>query len=415
MKKKGIIILLLAFILSISFAGALTITPGNLSLNAKETGIISVKGVFYEALTEDKVQMKRNNVIVPINFGIHNFGDGEWILWFISPESAGNYTIWINDISMAENGAQVEKDIGVNVSVSNNSAKYSIKPETLNPSGNFSIIITSYGDDNRMIDINYPISRQIILKPGENEIVLGVNSIYGTKRVDIRFGDYSIPFLIAGSAKAPTPSSIGSDIIISPAYVIKEGIIFGEGYNFNFTIRNKLDKEITGIKFEYSKEFLSILSDKEFSLDGGEDKIFFVKLIKEIRDDYSTTIKIKYSNISIDFPVGFDVIKPGENKTSESGYNQTIEGGNQLCEELNGVKCIRGEKCSVDLTDSLDGACCLGTCQQQKSKLGGWIGIILFAIVLIIAGYVYWTFKRSPKNGEEGKTRLSHDVKKPMP
>lgn len=412
--KTCIIIFIFLSIILLSSVQAFTVQGKNSSYAPRETGILSIKGVFYESITADKIELKRNNVIIPMDYKIQNFGN-EYIIWFIAPEIPNNYTLWLKDISTSENGAQVRKDFPINITVVGNQIEYNVKPETFNPSNNFSLLITSYADDVKIVSINFPTARDITLNPGENLFTMPVTSIYGTQKVVINVGMYSIPVLVTGTAKTPYETE-DYDVQFSDGSIEREETIYILGYTFNFSLINKLNSEIKGLRIAYNKTLFTITPDKEFSLAAKGEKKFEVKLKETIRNNVEEEIIFTYSNITLRLPVTLE-IKAIRNLTrNTTNGNETIDFSKFYCQELSGVLCAPEEECSVATKASLNGACCTGVCQQKKESGGSWIGIILFIIVLTLVGYVFWKYKQTPKQGSETKSKLNEELmKKPTP
>ena len=393
-----------------SFGSALAISSKNGSYMGKETGIISIKGVFYDNIIADNIELKRANVIVPIDFKLQKF-DGEYILWFIAPEISNNYTLWIKNVHTLENGLQVRKDFLINFSVNSEQVKYNIKPETLSPIENFSILVNSYADENINILVDFPEEREITIKPGENLVTFPIDVVFGTKRINIGIGSYTLPFLIAGTAK--TDREIEKhDLIFRPSFIENESRYF-DRYSANFSILNKANRTIKNIEFDYNESLFIVTPDAKFSLNAGQEKYFELKLKHSIKDDVNEEIIIRYENSSVRLPVNLDIEKRNVNISDNKSINFTsdiIDTSKFYCAELNGIVCSEDDECDSDTKKSLNGDCCVGTCEAKKASGGGWIGFVLFLIVIILVGYVIWKYKKAPKTGAETKNKVTSEI-----
>ena len=126
-----------------------------------------------------------------------------------------------------------------------------------------------------------------------------------------------------------------------------------------------------------------------------------LNFIGEINDEMrkqgiEESLNINSGAYYIQLPV---LIKFTENQTENSTpYLDNYESV-KYCSELNGKICTAGEVCGGDTKTSLDGACCLASCQKEDT--GGsnsWIGWLIAGVVLIVLLYVYSRYKKTKSN-----------------
>jgi hypothetical protein len=84
-----------------------------------------------------------------------------------------------------------------------------------------------------------------------------------------------------------------------------------------------------------------------------------------------------------------DYVQP--NSTSREGYSS------YYCAELGGDLCMDGEICDSNNVETLDGACCIGTCEEKEedSWFFTFLGYGVMALVAIILVVFLMKYKKT--------------------
>ncbi|MEK6928023.1 MAG: hypothetical protein AABX11_06335 [Nanoarchaeota archaeon] len=395
---KRVLILLFAVILLSSLSCALSINSSKSIYQPGETAVVSFKGNFLESINKNQVEVKRNNVIVPVDYLIQGF-EGEYAVVFITPTLENNYTLWINDASYVNNGVQITSDLSYNFSVNGTTKDYYVKPGTLNPKEEFFVIVYSNLDDSINLNVNFTESYNKEIKPGENKIYFPVDKIFGIKKMEITLGEYKIPFLVAGSLTHIQNLENIYGLRISPLEIDKK-LTRTSSFNYSITLTNNGKEDLEEISVKYDSEDIILSPVENFTLGSGESKEFTLKLKRF--ENYSGEITFRYSNVTIEIPVIFVIEEIG------TGNNQSLNGSGidksqYFCEELGGIICIENEECSGDSVVSLNGRCCMSTCKASSGGFGSSIwGWILIILVLGVIGFLIWKYKKAPESETKG-------------
>lgn len=391
---KKVLIFSLFLILFMGMISGLSINSTKTEFQPRETAVVSFKGNFFEPVNKDQVEVRRNNVIVPVDYIIQKF-DNEYVVVFVTPVEINNYTLWIYDLSYVDKGVQVTRDEGFNFTVNGSMSDYYVKPQTLNPKEEFFATVYSNLDDNLNIEVNFPSVFNKELIPGENKIYFPVNTTFGTKKVNITIGKYEIPFLIIGSLTENNVVENEYGLRVYPSDINKV-VSRNSDLTYFINMTNFGESNLEGIRIKYDSDNLYFSPDNNFSLNGGETKEFTLRL-RSLRD-YVGVIEFLYLNATISVNVEFEV-KEGQvnNQTNDS----VVDSSQYFCEELAGVVCQGTEVCEGEIKTSLNGECCKGVCKEPASSLSiGILGWVIIVIILGVIGFLIWKYKKAPLQGE---------------
>ncbi|MEK6844295.1 MAG: hypothetical protein AABX83_02610 [Nanoarchaeota archaeon] len=400
MKK---IIFFCAFIfLLISTVSAIS-TDLKSSYEKSETIIIEITGNILEPISNSQIEFMRGHVAIPLAYESKKLS-GKYYLWIIAPQQENNYTLLIKDITTTVAGRTEKIDFAQNFSVSQNSTDYFIKPGLISTQKDFSIDIYLNEDSNTNISINFPIEREVILKPGKNTLDFSLDNISATTFTKINIGKYSLPAYIIKVEDEKAKLRIEPNTIISTAY-FKDVLIYP------FQLVNFGDKRLD-VKLEYNKDIFSLSQDNLISLKENS----FVELnltIKELTDETKKGINEKISfvvdNQKFELPV---IISFTENKSEAS--TPYIEGSIvYYCTELNGKVCSGGEVCNGEVKPSIDGACCIGECKSEEAKDNSWIGYLIAGLLVIVVIYIFIRYRKTKTMKEGFSKEISKAEKLP--
>lgn len=374
------------------------------SYEPRETAIIKLSGNILEPIDVKNVTFMRGHVEIPTVYGLKNL-NGSYYLWFIAPQTKNNYTLRIKDIATTVSGENKKINFEQNFSVEGNMTSYNIEPGFIVAKGDFSMNINLFEDFDRIISLDYPLRKDITIKPGKNVVNFPFDDSGGSELIEIHLGKYSIPIYIISNK---LPQVIKGPIVLIPARIEKIRLISEKNIFYSFEISNSLERELKDIQISYNKDVFAIVPNtKSIDLSPRERAQFNLTLKKNIREGIYEQILIQSEkdNISLSLPVYINFTENVSELIQLKNLterNLSIKGNESnasiterfYCSELGGKLCLSDEKCDGEETDSLDGKCCIGLCTLET---GGskWVGYLIAAIALLILIYIYYKYKKA--------------------
>mgnify|MGYP001593014707 CR=1 FL=1 len=400
--KKSFVIILICTLFVFFSSGILAITTDmRNSYEPRETAIVKIYGNVLNPIDYKQVTFLRGHVEVPFVYDLKNL-NGSYFLWATMPQTKNNYTLRINDISSTVSGETQKVDFEQNFSVEGNMSSYNIEPGFITAKGGFNINANLFEDFDRIISVDYPIRKDVTIKPGKNVIEFPFDDSGGTELIEIRIGKYSLPVYIISNKSS---SIIKGPIIIAPNKIEKIHLFSEKGIIYSFEMYNSLDRELKDVQISYNKDVFTVIpSTKTFDISSGERLSFNLSLKKNIREGIYDQILIQSEkeNISVAIPVYINFTENvSELIASRNITIRNISNGSDgnikegfYCSELGGKLCLSDEKCGGEEVESLDGKCCVGSCTAEKggSKL---IGYLIAIIALMILIYIYYKYKKA--------------------
>jgi len=408
MKKRALILIFLILVFPLISAVGLDIKP---SYNQGETMIAKLSGSFTEPVLRDNVRFYRGHVRVPMNnYDIAKI-EGDYYIYAQLPENSGNYSISIENTRYYKGAQLTTENIIKNFTINPQEADFSIDKGVIITNKDFYIQVTNLQDSSITIDVNPEITSEssgffsslfggqlvnnsqasLTFNPGETKQiqfqVLNIqNSSLQTIELSSTNTKYDVPVYIftnnteiikAGSlifdAYYLNVSMPTNDTNVRIVYLKNAGTTTVE--NINLSVSNELAPFVS-LSVSNIDELKSNSSAKiELTFSSQEDEENLIGELKAVSDDIHTSLDVY-----------LDVI-PGytpQNTTNNTEITQT-------CEELGAYKCSSTEECNGTETDSSDGKCCTGLCQEIPqsnitSKIIGW------ALIIVILGFLAWFF-----------------------
>lgn len=404
--KKEIVFLSLTFFLFILLCfntGALSSEGIKDKYQPKETIIGELKGNILESINKDQIELKRRNVLVPFDGDVKKLED-RYFFWIIAPESEGDYTLRIRDISSTINGKVEKIDYETNISVNGSLIEYNINPGVIYAKEDFEVNSYLYLDDKKEISVGFP-ERSFLLNPGENKILFKIKEINQSGLIFVNLGEYRIPMQISKTFDSVNEKSLR--LRFKPQ-IIRITILKGTRGEYPFQIVNfgEEDKEFY---FEAEDTIFSINSKEKERIGANQTLEFNITLKKGIDKKIISVIYAKSGNESISMPIEIDFTQDQKNVSTD--YLEENSSGNNLyyCESQNGIICKADEVCSSEEILSLNGKCCLGKCSAPEGKSYKWIGYILAGIAVLLLFFAWTKYKKS--NGESSKEIMDKRVK----
>ena len=186
--------------------------------------------------------------------------------------------------------------------------------------------------------------------------------------------------------------------------LIRSTVLFSqEEIIYQFKIFNSGNETISDLIFDYDRNRFLITPEEDFDIEANESMEFELKVLNPDKGRVRGVIiadsefESEYLLVSISF-----TDEEGEVSTEYIREN-TGESSNYYCSELSGVICSGEEICGGDEISSLDGLCCLSSCQNPGSAGGKtWVGLLIAAIIITILGVIYFRYKKAGTGASRG-------------
>jgi hypothetical protein len=412
MKKLLLLILLVLF--CFQFVSAVEFNLRE-NFSQGETIITKISGNFLTPLSKANIFFYREpeHVKIPIEYDISKLMGEYYAYVFISGKPSGNYSFSIEDARYLEGTAVIEEDIARNFVITPEKADFSLEPGFISASEDFFVEVQNLKDKQIIVKVKTQSlntsERNILVYSGgvtAKEMPVSVNSgevkkiyfklgtgISSLQTIELSSGNttYNLPVYISTSVEqTQEPFSLEPSELISsiPTNSITKKTIY---------LYNTQDAEIKNISFSLSEEIKPFVNLSDSHIDGVDARSNYpieLSLFSPEEIEVSGTLKVNingqsmlYSQISLKFLEGY--VSPNESKKSD-----------KTCAELNGSICDSSQKCSQQTIYAIDAVCCPGTCDStaKKSSTGVIIGII---ILVVIAGGIFWFYKRKYKTAKK--------------
>ncbi len=403
MKKREILIFFCALILLFLESVSAVSTDLKAEYERGETIIIEISGNILEPIDKKDVEFFRGHVAIPIEYDLRKL-ENKYFLWAIAPQNANNYTLVINNIATTSAGRTEIADFRQNFSVIENLTDYSIKPGFISAQEDFIVSIQLNEDSEKTINLSFPNEREIILKPGRNDILFSIAGVNGSGLIETNIGKYVFHAFIISKLK--------NALEINPKS-IESVVLSGDKATYPFQIIN-LGEEDINVNIEHDKTIFS-LSAENINLKAKGAAELNISLIGNVDEEMkkngiNQSIFIRSDGFFIELPV---MIKFTEKQDeAETPYLEEYE-KLEYCPNLNGIICTAGESCDGEVRASLDGACCIGKCAKEEA--GGyspWIGYTIAGVLFVIVLFIFWKYRKTKgessfnKRVEEAEEKL---------
>ncbi len=411
MKK---IISVIIFIFFLSFISAVEFDIKS-SYSQGETLITKLSGNFVDTISRENIFFYEDYVRVPIQYDITRIED-EYYIYALLPEKQENYSISIEDVKYYQGSKIIEDDIKRNFSTTSELADFSLEPGFVVTSESFSLKIQNLQDSKEIIKINYDEKEtDVALKSGEKKTInFKVENIQQDNLKYIQLSDgktnYNVPIYTFTNEPQNLVGKKGLKFEITNAEISmstnfeKRKIIY---------LKNTGEENLANISLSLSDELnsyinLSIKNISELKENSSQQIELLIKsgadekyIIGEIRAKIDGET---YALSELDLKFIKDYVPT--NTTEDDTGNITLV---KTCEDLLGKICLENETCSVDVTDSFEGDCCVGNCNAKtESSMGKIIG---WALVIIVILFVAWFFLKKYR-GAKGPLTILEKVKR---
>ena len=387
--KKEILIILFLFTLILALPSILasSIQLSKDSYQPQETLQAQITGNFI-SLTSSEIKIYKQGAVHenPVLSGLTK-QDDVYYFYALLPSQEGNYTLKIQD------GQNI---LTQDFAIQHTNASYlSINPGFIETDKDFSINIKSLGGDSTITTtFQGDTENYSLIQDSEKTLYFSVsNSTDNTLTIN----DYNIPVFITTPRSNSSLITEFSDLVFIP-YLLNATVVSGNNYLFKINLENLGDSNITNI---------SLSSDINASFDTPIIPILDSKDSVQIsttifipnQNNFSGNLIADYDNNQVELPVSFEVTT-NQSDVDLSGTSQTES---LSCTQI-GTICLDTQQCNGNITASLEGACCIGSCTDiPTTSYTTYIGILLAVILIGIIGYFYLKMKKKqvPKSTNE--------------
>jgi type II secretory pathway pseudopilin PulG len=408
-KRVGFMSLLILLVLSLVSVSALSIDMKD-SFQKQETGLAKITGASY--LSSMQILFYRGNSEVALENGLVKIGE-TYYAWFVTPDKENNYSISLSDVQTLNGKQSTSK----NFTVFNGTSSYYIKPGAISIDKSFSISLFSNNEVTQTISTNYPVSRNISMSPGSNQIDFQFNETNNAIK-SINLGIYVIPvyFIVTDRSEnvivnrtATSVSNLTNSIDVSPKKIDR---VESKIANLTYTIQiiNNGSSNISNLMIDYnSKVFKLSQSSIDFLPVNGSVNL---NLSVISNNNLSEVLFVKKENYSLAIPIQIERVE--SNQSNNRSINVTSNLGLYDCVlELQGQQCLPEQSCTKNTSISRQGSCCLGSCYYpEKTGSSSWIGWLIAIIVLGIIGYLIWRYKMVAPVGNPIENQVKEIEKK---
>ena len=367
MKKLFFLVIVCMFV---SGVGAIssdlkeTYSPG-------ETAIVKLAGNILEPIFLSQIKIKRVNQAIGFEGDVTKIGNGYYI-WFIAPSNSGNYTLLIEDVHTTSGGLPTIEDFSQKFNVAVTQIDYSVNPGAIFETDNFEIVVNLYEDFDKVINVDFPEVREVILNPGINYIDFSVAEIIGTQTRTINIGHYALPAYIVGKGIAENASE--NDSNNPPSANCSDGKI-----DSNEICECGDDKECGN-----DDDNLAGKTCRSFGFDSGDlfckDGCTNFDKNECVGEENYNPNTVTDCEISDNFCVSgiFDCRDAGGNVLPDDTYpcetwdkvccTVDVAVELEMCSDLSGSVCGFDEECSGTSVEAADGTCCKGVCTASSTS-----------------------------------------------
>lgn len=399
MKK---VVLSLVVVLALSFISALDITLTKDAYFSGETLQAEIPDIFIENLKLENIAIYEGDNVhkATVEPGIIK-SDNKYLYYAVLPQNTGNYVLKIENAKYYSGNQQSSETITKSFSIiSANSSYLSFNPGNIYTSSDFSIKVKGYNSQ-QTITLELPeanFKQTFSLGFGmEKTVFISIASVSGTVKSNILLNGYKIPVVIFGKSSPQKNQTTNvtiteenfEDLIYVDPSSIEANVLSGINFEYSIDLIRETDLDLYNIKVSSSDDEIVLDKEKINITDDNEVLKFTINSKKSLNG----SITLEYNDSEIIIPVNITI----RSDNSEFSGGTLSNSEKKSCREQKGIICniSNSESCSGSLTSSIDGICCIGKCEAQKSS-GGWMWGILILLILIGAGL--WVYKKSKEN-----------------
>ena len=395
MKKSAQYLTLLIAILLLPTILAIEITTSKDTYQPQELFQAQITGNFL-SLTENNVFIYKGDKVhpEPTLKGITK-QNNIYYFYSILPNEPGNFTFRVENAQYLERGVIKTESINTPVTIllEDESDLY-INPGFIIPNDDFSITIKSiYGNT----DLN-----AIFELTGEEKILSLIEQTEETlnfklpeappQQSKITINNYEIPVFLIKKL-----NNTIQDLEFIP-HLIEGTITPNNNYEFAVLIRNPTTHNLNNIVF--TSDLTTTFNPSTIEL-LEPNQTAFINLtitVEEAEEKLDGRVIAQTDNSEFYLPIEFIITQDVEKVEVTDATNTPTNPANSpttlSCSQL-GTICLVDQACNGDTVESIEGPCCIGTCEDAGSSSSStWIGIVLIVLLVLIIAYIVWKAKK---------------------
>ena len=372
-----------------------------LEFSQGENFLAVVSGNFIDRITNENVFFYSGHERIPLIYEVLKINEDYYISAMLSDKQQGNYSLVIKNIRYKKGLQETDEDIIKNFTITNDTADFYVNPGVLTSSEDFSIEIQNIQDKKLTITIRTPeelsaSENSVELTSGQAKSVnfrINKNNIKSSSSIEkIEFSSentfYSLPVFMTGLEVSEEVQKTG--FRFEPE-TFKVSLATNSDTKRIIYLLNNED-EIKDINLSISPSLLPYVNFSPSFLEtlknNSAEKIEV--LINSSDDEKNITgwLTASKGNLSSSTVIFLSFVK---------GLSPEIDEGSIIstCEQLDGVICAEGERCTEQTIETRDGLCCRATCEKvTKSSAGKYLG---WAIIIILLLILFWFFAKYKK------------------
>ena len=404
--KKLVLALLFLFFISSVLALQTTIKQ---EYKPGETLIAEITGNFIDNLKSEDILFYSGRVFIPMIYDLAKIND-KYYLYAVLPIKERNYSLIIKNAHYTEAGLEYKKDLQFDFSAKSNTSSYNVNPGFIIANKDFSIKVTALTKDISLKSTFNTISKDYTISESRTKTIpFSISGIKGFTKTSLKLEAdnlvYEIPAIIFAEGTSVNQSQNIEDIKelrFSKSH-LNFSVIADSSFQFTISLSNTGQEDIKNIKFdtENLSDILKITPEEIDILKAGDlEKINLTIKSKKEGKIYGELIAVS-ENSTAKSSIEITTVKDKQAyQEIKNNSDLAVEGS---CSSLNGFICGEKETCKGNTLLTIDGDCCVGTCEETKTGGGtsNAIAIILIVIVLGILGFFIFKKIRQKRASSE--------------
>jgi len=414
MKKRMIFILIVLFLIPSVLAIETTLKQ---EYEPGETLITEISGNFIDTIKPSDIQFYSGRVYIPLIYNIGKISD-KYYLYALLPTKERDYTLVIKDAHYYELGQEKSEDLKFDFSVSGNTSLFSVNPGFIITNKDFNIKAESKIKTITLASKFLNSTKEFSISPGKTKTIsFSISSIEQSKTTTLILKTenqtYEIPVLIFPKESTATKTN---DLRFFKS-ILNFTVLKNQEFEFEITLLNTGQEEIQDIQINYSglEDAIYVTPEKIEVLEAGSLKPLRIS----INSNKTGIVEGKIAALSEDQTQSAEILLFLITTENQEEYNHFLDDADIIeqdsCSDLGGQFCEDNEECDGTNKLTIDGLCCVGSCEEkEESNLGTIITVILIIVVIsIIAFFVYKKFKIRKKTTKEvlGEKSKSYEEK----
>jgi hypothetical protein len=369
----------------------------NSNFSQGETLLAKFSGNFIDQITKDNIVFYRENVKIPMMYGVEKINDEFYVYALLTEKTQDNYSLRVENVRYMKATKIVDDPLVENFSITNETAIFSVNPGVLITSSGFNVEIQNLQDRKINLEITENIvsinsSSSVELKAGEKKTISFTTTTTPEneiKNIEFSSGSFSYQMPVYFNTNKTSITEKKQGFEFQPT-TVDVSMATGSVSKRILYLKNKGNETIENISFRISallEQYIVISPENIKTLEPGANEKIEIQITSGQQEAVLEGKITAYTeNLSSSLTLLLDFIK---DFVPANGTEEVIV---PTCEELKGKICSSSQECSADSLSAKDGLCCLAQCQEVKKssngKIIGW-GLLILAFLLL-----YWFYRR---------------------